>query len=552
MMAFEARKKRFVQLSSIGLALAAGLWFFFSLGRLWPLAAVELHKPRERQIAQARDFLVSLGFPLAGYSAETRLTVDEPSLDYLEAHLEQEAVQSLIQDDGSLVRYQVFFKKRGDPVMYSVAIHPNGKVLSWNQTLLDETAGGFLSESEARALAAAQLDQYLDLNLERWTLEGVQTLDLREKRRFELQYRRKVLTSPEFEERLRVIVDGGVIAGAVRSMWIPERAEHAARTGQAPREALQYLGFFALGLAGFAAIWFFISQLKTGTISLRNAIILGGVAFICGLAAQFLQSASLFLEWDPLWPRWVSLMRSMLYRAAQNVQILLLLIVVIAAGDALDDKTEPSRSGGLRLLAAGRIFHPTVGRDALIGFLIGLLCGAALTTAMIFPAYFESGRVSIQPRGFFLETMNASAPAAATLLFFFGIALAEETGYRYFGASWLLKLGARPWAAILIPALVYGFTHTNLTFLPPAEPFWARPLVMTLVGCIWGWGFLKYGALAMIVSHFTADLFIFNWPGLASGDLVVATRSLLTIAVPLIPALFWLFNRPKLKRENQI
>ena len=63
--------------------------------------------------------------------------------------------------------------------------------------------------------------------------------------------------------------------------------------------------------------------------------------------------------------------------------------------------------------------------------------------------------------------------------------------------------------------------------------------MLTLVGLVWGWAFLRYDALTVVLSHFTADLFIFNWPRLASGDPGVVAVSLATIAVPLLPALVW-------------
>lgn len=56
------------------------------------------------------------------------------------------------------------------------------------------------------------------------------------------------------------------------------------------------------------------------------------------------------------------------------------------------------------------------------------------------------------------------------------------------------------------------------------------------MGCVWGWGFLRFGALTVIISHFTADLFIFNWPRLAGGDPKLMLIAVMTIAVPLIPA----------------
>jgi hypothetical protein len=64
---------------------------------------------------------------------------------------------------------------------------------------------------------------------------------------------------------------------------------------------------------------------------------------------------------------------------------------------------------------------------------------------------------------------------------------------------------------------------------------WGRALVLTLVGCVWGWAFFRYDALTVVLSHFTADLFIFNWPRLASERPTVVVVSMLTICVPLLP-----------------
>ena len=109
-------------------------------------------------------------------------------------------------------------------------------------------------------------------------------------------------------------------------------------------------------------------------------------------------------------------------------------------------------------------------------------------------------------------------------------------GYRFFAGAWLDRIQRFRWIAILVPAAIYGLTHTGLSFLPPAEPFWGRAVVMTLVGCVWGWAFFRYDALTVVLSHWTADLFIFNWPRISSGKTGLIVIAMLTIAVPLIPA----------------
>jgi membrane protease YdiL (CAAX protease family) len=262
------------------------------------------------------------------------------------------------------------------------------------------------------------------------------------------------------------------------------------------------------------------------------------VVFVCLLATYALESSSLFRYWEPLWPKWVSDFRYLGLRGLEGLMIVLLLLVVVSAGDALDREAKRRRGTTLWTLARLRVDRD-VARSSTRGFLVGLLCGGVLTAAVLALQWAASATTSLQPRGFFFYTLNSSAPALTSLLFFLGVALAEELGYRFFAGGWLLALTRRPWVAIVAPAVIYGLTHTRLDFLPPAGPWWGRALALTLVGCVWGWAFLRYDALTVVLSHFTADLFIFNWPRIADGDVSTVVVSAMTIAVPLLPALLW-------------
>jgi hypothetical protein len=194
-----------------------------------------------------------------------------------------------------------------------------------------------------------------------------------------------------------------------------------------------------------------------------------------------------------------------------------------------------------------------VGLASLRGFLVGLVCGGVLAGSVLAIEAATGGWSPIQPQGFFFYAINSKAPAVATLLYFLMVALVEELAYRFFAGTWTRSLTGRRWLAIALPAILYGTTHTGLDFLPPADPFWGRAVALTLVGCVWGWAFFRFDALTVVLSHFTADLFIFNWPRLGSGDPMLVAQAAATVAVPLLPAALWfLLGRRRRLREGLV
>jgi hypothetical protein len=290
-----------------------------------------------------------------------------------------------------------------------------------------------------------------------------------------------------------------------------------------------------VGAIGALAV--FLRRLRAGGVRLGRAAYWAAIVFACALATNALMAYELLAAWDPLWPRWIASLVELAWRSQGTAWMFVLLFAFIAAGDALDRDLGAGRGETLWRLGRGQLADPAVGRATLRGFAVGLVCGGVMTGSVWLLARTAGAFTAVQPRGFFFYGLNATAPSLATLLFFTNVALLEELGYRLFGGSWLLAVTRRPWVAALVPAVVYGLTHTALDFLPPAEPFWGRALVMTLVGCVWGWAFLRWDALTVVISHLTADLFIFNWPRLASAHEEVRWAALATVAAPLLPAL---------------
>ncbi len=525
------------------LALAGGVLFFASLGRIWPLARADLTvRPAEVE-RRARSFLAERGRRIDTFDSATRLAVDDAALDYVERTFGRERAQSWIADELPLVSYRASFKKAGDPDAYAVSLHPGGRALGWSRELEEDEPGQRIGAEPARDLARRELDEGLGLDPSEWEEKSVALRELPNRRDHSFTFERTLSESPELRERAVVLVAGHEIASAYRTIVVPGPARREATARAAPGRALMAVGIALLACGAVAAFVVFLRRLMDGTARLGRV----GV-WICVLAAMqivtlLLQTARRFAEWETLWPRWVSSLETLVYDTAGQSWLLLVLLALFCAGEALDRESGAGRGASLWALGRGRIADPAVAAASARGFLVGLLCGGVLAASVLGLEALAGARTAIQPRGFFFYALNSASPSMSTVLFFLSVALAEELGYRFFGATFLLSATRSRVVAVLGPAVVYGLTHTTLDFLPPADPFWARPLVLTLVGCVWGWAFLRYDALTVVLSHFTADLFIFNWPRLASGRPAAVASAVAAIAVPLIPAVLWAARR---------
>jgi hypothetical protein len=536
-------RKRLREGPWIALSLVAGVVFLANLGHLWPLARLDLSEPSDRVVAEGRAALESLGFDVTGYSSAEWLRVDSPALNYAERTFGRETTQSWIGEGLPLYEYRVGFKRRGSATTMTVVLHPARGLLGWSVSVEDDEPGPRLAVDRARQLALDAIEGPLALDAKGIEERSVSSESLDDRTDHRFVYERKIREQPELTERIGVVVAGDRVVSARRALIVPPAARRAAREAEAPGVALETVGVALLALAALGAFFVFLRHLRDGTARLGRALIWPAVVLVCMTAAATTDSSRLFRAWDPLWPVAISALRSFVFDGIGQIWILLVLLAVVAAGDALDRAGGSGRGTSLWLLARGRLLDPSVGRASGRGFLIGLICGGVMALAVLALERVAGATTALQPRGFFFYPLNSDVPALTSLTFFWGVAMAEELGYRFFGGTWLLRLTRRGWVAIVVPAVVYGLTHTRLDFLPPAEPFWGRALVLTLVGCVWGWAFLRFDALTVVLSHFTADLFIFSWPRLASGETIQIAAAVATICVPLLPALLWPLRR---------
>ena len=536
-----ARPKPRYESAVLVAGILGGLLFFGSLDRLWPLVDHDLTVPTAERIGHSREVLEQLGWNVADYTAASRLTVDEAALRWLQRRFGARGTQDWIEAGVPLASYVTTWKRHGDPTVMRTWWNAEQGLIGFSRAVERDQAGARLEEAMARELAQRALVDLLDLNPAELEERSLSVSEERQRRDFRLRFEREHPSEPVVREVVDVWITGDQVSRAVRWIDVPAEEARLERAGAGPSIALETVGFLAVAIFVGAAFVICLRGLRDGRVSIGRALVWPGVVLVGLLLTHLLDRAHLVRLWDPLIPRWIADFQNLVLLNVATVWILVVLVAVVAAGDALD---VGKRGRTLWLLARGRWTAPGVGLASARGFVVGLLCGGTLAaTTLLVTWATQVDAIPLQPRHFFFYTLNTASPALTSVAFFLGVALGEELGYRYFGGNWLMGWSGRAWVAIWVPALVYGLTHTRLEFLPPSSPWWGRALVLTCVGAVWGWAYLRYDALTVVLSHLTADLFIFNWPLLASPRLDVRAIAVATVAVPLIPALLgWIIR----------
>ncbi len=521
------------------ICLAGFVYVLIAFSSIWPLANVDVGKPKAGYVVLARKVLEKQGIDHRGYVPFVSLSVRDTVLDTLQEEQGIQAASRYASEPNGLVRYYVNFKKKGTPKTLSVVLHPEGQLIGFGQADDPDLEKGGFTESEFRSVAADLIrDNY-----------GIQLGELEETKfdseskdgviHYRLELHRAFKGSGSLNEIFAVMSGGRTITALGRRVELTKNAALELKIRKGPEAALNQFGLLILGIGIVLVYIAFLFQLRKGEIELVPALKVAVVMFIMVLASAMLDSNAHYQSWDPVWPmvtKWTRLVSSEFLMALWA----LLLGWMLLAGGTRSHLDATEKMATFWDYVRFRWDSPSVAMASIRGGAIGFAAGAVAILLVKFFEVFLDGQVGLQPRAFYLSMLDRQWPALAIVLFFFPIAVVEEAGYRLFAAMWIRRHTNSIALAIVIPALLFGIFHTSLGFLPPEKPWWGRVVLMVVIGLIWGWAFFRFDFLTVVLSHFMADVTIFSWPLLMSGFAPSQVMAGLGISVALWPALFWI------------
>ena len=414
-----------------------------------------------------------------------------------------------------------------------VQVSPEGEVIGFAHLIPEEAPGATLDEAAARAVAEDLLSRSFGAAPGSLTFIESKREDRKQRRDWTFTFERTGWTAKDATYRMQVGVHGDEAATYREFLKVPDAWSQGYQRLRSANETTAMVALLGIVLTILAALWVIVRESRRGNLRWRVVAAFTAISFVLVflLSLNGLPMALYGFDTTDTWSAFLT-KQVLGGLAAAGAQALLILIVV-AAGEPLYRERFPGhlRVGAL-LTRAG-----WGSKRAVIGLVLGY-CLAAVFIAYQVAFYLASTHFGAwNPAEVpFDNLLNTSFPWVAVLFMGFYPAVSEEFMSRVLSIPLIEKLTRSRVAAVVIPALIWGFAHANY----PAQPFYVRGVEVSIAGLAVGIILYRFGVLPCLVWHYVVDAGYTSMLLVRSGNpylVITAIAGTGALLVPLIVAL---------------
>jgi ribosomal protein S18 acetylase RimI-like enzyme len=507
----------------------------------FPSAALDLTLSRQQITEQAAAYMSQQGHDLAAY--QTALTFDEAWLSsvYLQQTLGIPGTNELAEQEGlPLWFWEMRWFQPLQKEEFGLSLMADGTVVAMSHTLLEESPGADLPQTQARALAEAYLGDDRGWHLADWELV-TSSSETQPGGRVDhhFEWRRLGWDVGDSELRLAVDVRGDQVDGYGFWLEVPEAFQRQFAEQRNRAGFINNLAFY-LSVGGFGlvvGIFFFLGH-RRGIFpwheGLGAGLVVGAVYLLYALNVLPLSKAYYGTTQDyPVF--WINQLIDTLIGAGLVIAEVTLLW---GGGRYLARRVWPRQD---KLLPRGEHVWSRLGSATWRGLMVsGLHSGYVVTfyllATQLFGGWTPMGRPNV-------NLYATPLPFSAALAMGVIPAVTEEFMARLVGIGFLLLVTRRRWLAVLVPGILWAFAH--LAYV--RDPLYLRGVELTVVALFYGAIFLRYGLATTIVAHLAYNAGLTALPLLRSGQSSLVANGALVLAILLAPAvpgvIHWLRRR---------
>lgn len=517
----------------LGFAVIAAISLTFGIlnfRKALPEIGIDFKISRKQALQNAQTYLESRQFDLAGFKKTIAFSGSGGDKLYIEKELGVERLTSISEDTISIWRWRARFFKPLQKLEYTVSIDPKGRIVGFRRELDEAAPGLSLDTLAARLLGEAFLSGPTGIDLEKWELVETETIERPKRRDYNFTYELKNFKVGEATYRLKVGLQGAEISGYNYQLREPEDWWRDWNKQRAQNELFSNIATGAMILTLIGVFYYFFRHVKKGRIPWKTgialSIVLGAANFLMGI-----NSIPKDLAWEPTTTSFGAfIIQQVVQSVIMGLMLGLTLILLYGAGEYLYRSDHPNKLSlpgifSKRGMKSKEFFEATLMGYLLCAFDIGFITFFYIVGSKF--GFWSPADIKYD------ESVSTWLPWIFPLAISLYAALTEEFWFRLFGISFFKRLTKSTWLAILIPAVIWAFLHSNY----PQQPGYARGIELTIVGVIAGLVMMRFGIWATLVYHYVYDAVLIGLFLFRSQNFYFWTSGLIVCGFVLIPAL---------------
>src|SRR5713101_3670599 len=504
--------------------------YFF---RAFPEASVDFRVSRGEALARARSFVGGLGENVSGYRSAIVFDVDDNAKTYLERELGLKQANQMMSSQLNIWYWDVRFFRPQQEEEFLVRVSPAGNIVGYSHKIEEAREGAALDRAVAQKSAQDFLLTKLGLDLGQWDFLPEEANSNKRPNRMDWSFtwEKHGFRAKDAPYRLQVSLQGDRIGGSEEFLKVPEACQRSFARLRSGNDTLAlvflvpYVGLLVI------AVWLAIRFTRLGQTSWRGAILLGLIV-----------SALLFLQNLNDWPHWASsydtnqsygifIVRKMIMALLFSVLSALTVALVLPSAEPLYRASQPERmrlprAFTLRGLRSKEFFSAAVVGVSMAAAHIGYVV-AFYVVASWFGAWAPQELN-------FDDSVNTAFPWISGAAIGMYASTNEEFTFRLFAIPFFKRITGSRWIAVIVPAFLWSFLHSNY----PQEPAYIRGIEIGLVGIVAGIVMLRWGILATLIWHYTVDASLVGLLLMRSNSLYFKVSGAVVAAAALAPLAF--------------
>ena len=407
------------------------------------------------------------------------------------------------------------------------AFSPLGDLIGFRSVLKEDARGARLSREEARALALRFL---ATRGLPEASLQAIEATPVARPNRTDWDFvdEKTGVKLADATIRYATTVSGDRVTAFREFVHVPEgwvREYDRLRSKNNAAGQVATAGLIATILAMLGVL---VGKIARKDVPWRLVAAFGGIGFVLSLLSVANDLPLTLFGYDT-----ASSLQS--YLTSQIVLGLLGAIgtgagiaLVVAAAEPIYRERFPEKISLAGAFSSRGIQSKGFLKSVVLGYALAAFFFAYQAVFYVVAGHFGAWAPADVP---YSDMLNTALPWATVLLIGFLPAVSEEGISRMFSISFLDKLGAGRFVAVVVPAFIWGFGHSTY----PNQPFYIRGLEVGFAGVLIGFLMLRYGVVPLLVWHFTVDAIYTALLLLRSGNAYYVVSGAIASGILLLP-----------------